>query len=276
MSKSPLRLVALLANALLLFLAGACDSSGSATAPPEPAPTPTPTPSATYPASCQELRSQILSETGSSPANGTYTLYVNGDQNSPWEAFCYQMDGDSPVEYLTVLESNNFSQVGNGTHVAVTSYRRFRIDPTSLEINPLDNTFATNSGFEDFTPELPDGLTYIPAGWAEFQPTRSDDGPAAEGQADLTGTAFVFSQSILANNLGGFFCQVSSDGTNPEDTDGTGASVAADLSSFLLTAINSNPGNQATGVWTREVADCANLGGSSFTSASWPLQYAGR
>lgn len=71
--------------------------------------------------------------------------------------------GDAPLEYLTVEESNNYSQIGNGRITAVTSYRRYRIDPTSLEINPLDNAFATNSGFEDFTPELADGLTSIPA-----------------------------------------------------------------------------------------------------------------
>jgi len=52
--------------------------------------------------------------------------------------------------------------------------------------------------------------------------------------------------------------------------------VSADLTAFLLTAINSDQANLPSGIVTREVADCENLGeNSSFTTASWPLQYVG-
>lgn len=230
----------------------------------------------TDPQSCLEIKTRAVAETGTNPLDGTYTLYVGGDPNKPWEVFCFNMDEDTPLEYLSVDSDLNYSQVGNGQSIAVTSYRRFRIDPITLQIDPLDATFATNTGFDAFTLELPDNLSSIPGGWAQFQPTRSDDGPAAEALADLTGTPFAFSETILANSLNDFFCQVSSDGVPIEDTAGTGAEVGADLRSFRLTAINSNQANLPTGVLTREVADCANLGeDSTFTSAVWPLQYVG-
>lgn len=262
--------------AVLTLIALGCASCDPNNATPSPTPTPPPPePTTVYPASCKEVQSEALADTGSLPEDGTYTLYVGGDQNSPWDAFCYQMNLENPLEYLSVSEADNYSQVGNGQTIAITSYRRYRIDPSTLEINPLDNTFATTEGFDSFTPDLPDDLDYIPAGWAQFQPTRSDDGPAAEAQANLAGTPFVFSESILANNLSDFFCQADSPDSDPADTSGTGAEVAADLSSFTLTAINSNQADLPTGVWTREVADCANLGptATSITTASWPLQY---
>ena len=254
---------------------GGCGTQTSDTTPaPAPTPVPTPTPDASYPKTCKEVQSAAVAETGNRPSDGTYTLYVNGDKNSPWEAFCFRMNLESPTEYLTVSQSDNYSQIGNGTYVSFTSYRRYRIDPSSLEINPLDARFATNSGFDVFMPDLPAGLTSIPAGWAEFQPHRSDDGPAAVAYASLTGTPFVFSESILSNNLSDFFCTVSDPSTPPSDTTGSGAQVSADLSTFALFAINSNQANQPTGVWTREVADCADLGPTSnFTTASCPLQY---
>jgi len=117
---------------------------------------------------------------------------------------------------------------------------------------------------------MPGTLTHIPGGWAEFQAHRKDDGPPALANVSLTGTPFAFSDSILANNLNDFFCEVTSTG----DSTGTGASVASDLSSFHLMAINSDPADASSGVSTREVADCADLGpASTFTTASWPLQY---
>ncbi len=229
---------------------------------------------ANYPQSCLELQQTIVAETGARPADGTYTLYVGNDKNKPWDAFCFHMNLASPLEYLSVSEDLNYSQAGDGRFVAVTTYRRFRINPTTLEIDPLDDTFASSEGFDSFTPELPTDFTNIPAGWAQFQPTRSDDGPAAEANASFSGTPFAFSETILANSLSDFFCTVTTGG-DPADGEGT-AEVSADLTAFHLTAINSNQGNAPSGIITREVADCENLGPSStFTTASWPLQYVG-
>ena len=234
---------------------------------------------ATFPKTCAEIQAQVVADTGNRPADGTYTLFVEGKEAMPWQAFCRRMNLSSPTEYLTVSEQDNFSQIANGQFIAVTRYRRYRIDPIKLEINPLDDTFATNdTGFGQFTPVLPDGMTHIPGGWAEFQPFRAFDGPAAEARASLSGTGFVFSESILTNNLADFFCKADTPQTDPANTAGTGAEVSADLTGFHLTAINSNPTNTASGVSTREVADCANLGptAQTFTSASWPLQYVGQ
>lgn len=232
----------------------------------------------TFPETCADLQEQIVAQTGNRPSDGTYTLFIEGNEAMPWQAYCRRMNLTSPIEYLTVDEQNNFAQIGNGQSVAVTNYRRYRIDPIRLEINPLDDSFAVNdAGFDQFTPVLPVGMSYIPAGWAEFQPVNAFDGPAAESRASLAGTAFVFSESILANNLADFFCQVDTPETDSTNTAGTGAEVSSDLTAFHLTAINSNPENSPSGVSTREVADCANLGptAQTFTSGSWPLQYVG-
>lgn len=232
-----------------------------------------------FPETCKDVQEQIVADTGSRPPDGTYTLYVNGDETMPWDAYCRRMNLSTPVEYLTVSEDNNFSQISNGQFVATTSYRRYRIDPIRLEIDPLDDTFATNdSGFDNFSPILPGSTTHIPAGWAEFQPFQSNDGPAAEANANLAGTGFVFSEEILANNLADFFCQVDVPEVSPSETAGTGASVDSDLTSFHLTAINANLEGMESGVSTREVADCANLGPSAttFDAGVWPLQYAGQ
>jgi len=236
---------------------------------------PTPPPPQTFfPSTCLAIKTKVIADTGVSPTDGTYMLYVGGDSSKPWLAYCRRMNLVAPSEYLTVDDRFNVSQISNGVAVASTSYRRYRIDPATLKIDPLDDAFASNTGFDAFTPVLPAARTSIPAGWAEFQPFRMDDGPAAQSQVSLAGTPFTFAATVLDNGLA-FFCRASDLNTMNADTTGSGASVAAALDSFGLTAINSNPSNAATGVYTRTVADCDDLGPTAvtFDTASWPLTY---
>lgn len=194
----------------------------------------------TFPETCAEVQEQAVDETGDRPENGTYTLYVDGDEAQPWDAYCHDMQRTEPVEYLTVEEENNYSQIRDNNAVAETSYRRYRIDPITLEIDPLDDTFAT-SNFDDFEPVFPvEDWEHIPAGWAEVQPVFFNfEGTPAEANASLEGTVFIFSEDI-EDTLTVFFCQVDSAEFLPESTDGTGFDVSSDLTSFHLTAVNTN------------------------------------
>lgn len=227
-------------------------------------------------ATCKELREATLAETGEAPIDGTYTLFVGGDAAKPWDAFCRRMNLSEPLEYLSVDDDDNYSSISTGTVVATTSYRRYRINPTSLEIDPMDGTFAVNDdGFGDVVLPL-ESLTQIPAGYAEFQPASSNDGPAALSQASLVGTPFAFSESILENGLGDFFCKVSTNSVEGDDADST-VTVEGSLRGFELEAINANTASSPEmNASTRYVADCANLGpDSDFTMGAWPLVYAG-
>lgn len=221
-------------------------------------------PAPVFPQNCKDIQDQMVEDTGNRPADGTYTLYIGADETKPWEVFCSNMNLSEPVEYLTVDEDSNFSEIGSGTDVVVTYYRRYRIDPERLEIDPLDDTFATTEGTSDF---MPDDRSHIPAGWAQFRSASSFDGPAANASIDLDGTAFVFSEDVLDDD---FFCTVTTGG------DGTSSSITiqADLIKVELTAINDTADEQ-----TKTVGDCTNLsvqdnsGTDDFTSAAYPLQY---
>jgi hypothetical protein len=233
--------------------------------------------STVFPETCAEIQEIAIEETGDRPENGTYTLYINGDESQPWDVYCHNMTRSEPLEYLTVTESANYSQIGNETAVATTSYRRYRIDPITLIIDPMDSTFADNdAGFDSFSPIFPvEGMEYIPAGWAEFQPTIYNMSEGVMAEVSLEGTAFIFSESIEANNLEDFFCKVTSD--NSYDDDGTEATVLSDLTGFSLTAKHSYSFGP-TPTSTRMVADCENLGttATDFSTAAWPLEYVGQ
>lgn len=256
------RLFILIFGSTFLYLAsGAVACSGPAS-----------TTSTTFPETCAEVKEQAIDETGGSPSNGTYTLYIDGDESMPWEAYCYNMKKTEPLEYLEVAEADNYSQISDGTNIAQTTFSYFRIDPTNLEIDPLDTRFG-DSDFSDFEPMLAtEDMNDIPAGWAEFQvPSEYNPTPSgAEAKVSLAGTPFVFSEDIEDNN---FFCQVDSTVEQGEFSTGT-ADVSSDLTTFTLTAITTY---SEMGISTREVADCDNLGtgATDFSTAAWPLTYVG-
>lgn len=217
-----------------------------------------------YPETCKDVQEQSVKDTGERPTNGTYTLYIDGDQTKPWDAYCHRMNLSEPVEYLTVNEDSNFSEISSGTDIVVTHYRRYRIDPVRLEIDPLDDEFATTEGTSD---EIPDNRSHIPAGWAQFESASSFDGPAATSSMNLSGTSFVFSEEVDD----GFFCTVNTGGNG----DDSSVDITADLTKVTLTAINDTADEQ-----TKTVGDCTKLSvqdnaGTDFKSAAYPLQYAG-
>ncbi len=218
------------------------------------------------PQACIDVRTKAIGESGVAPANGSYTLYVGRNPNKPWTAYCHRMNLSQPTEYLSVDETDNFSQISNGTVVAQTSYRRLRIDPVTFVVDLLDDTFATT---EDGGLTLPSGRSSVPAGWAQFGSAQSDDGPAAHAQIDLTGTGFALAESVLADELA-FFCAVTAEGSPLPPTGGNSVEVANDLASFTLAALDPTGGSS-----TKVVADCTHLSvaDDSLTTGTLPLQY---
>lgn len=235
-----------------------------------------------FPETCAEAQEIAVDATGERPANGTYTLYVDGDESMPWDAYCYDMNRAEPKEFISVSELNNYSQITDATNIFETTYSKLRIDPIRLEVWPLDDTFATSDfGIDDVgAPTLPDGLENIPLGWAEFQ-VPSDlemvegDGATAEASLNLTDTGFVLDEAVEDD---GYFCSVSSSDEVEQMSEGTGFDTAADLVSFLLTAHTTYPVFAST---IREVADCTNLGAdfdattAEVDSVVIPLEYVG-
>ena len=218
-----------------------------------------------FPQTCLDIRND-LAESGQSPANGSYTLYIDRNPNLAWTVYCDNMNTEDPSEYLSVDESDNYSQISNGTVVTQTSYRRLRIDPVTFVVDLLDSTFATT---EEGVVPPPGGRSHVPAGWAQFVSPQDNDGPPASAQIDLTGTGFALAESILADDLS-FFCSVTGEGSPTSPSDGSEVVVMNDLSSFTLSAIDSTANSV-----TRVVADCTHLSASdeNFTTAQLPLQY---
>jgi hypothetical protein len=220
-------------------------------------------PDTCVPETCLDIRTALLAAS-QSPADGAYTLYVGRDPNRSWTAYCRHMSFAQPAEYLTVDENENYSQMSNGAVLTESHYRRLRIDPVTLVVDLLDDTFATT---EDGALLPPAGRQHVPAGFAEFASANDDDGPAAQARIDLADTPFAFSEAILANGLA-YFCAATDDQT-PADGGNT-VTVSSDLKSFTLEAIDPR-GTHAT----KMVADCAHLSvpDAAITSGTLPLQY---
>src|SRR5689334_5808744 len=137
---------------------------------------------AASPETCADVQEAAVADTGVRPPNGIYTLYIDGDADKPWDAYCQGMNLDSPTEYLSVDEDDNVSTLSNGASLAVTSFRRYRIDPTTLTIDPLDDRFAAT--INDGALVLPGDASHLPAGLAQFASPNDADGPAATAEVD--------------------------------------------------------------------------------------------
>lgn len=106
-------------------------------------------PDVQMPATCAEIAAA-----DPTASDGEYTLYVGGDPQKPWIAYCADMMLISgPVEYLPlvhVLGGYNASTypataLSPGTDVT-TSYLRVRIDPVTLAVDIGDQRFAISTG----------------------------------------------------------------------------------------------------------------------------------
>ena len=219
-----------------------------------------------YPETCAEAQEIAVEETGSRPSNGTYTLYVKNDKSKPWDAYCHRMSSSHPEEYLTVEEAHNFSTVGIvAPSNTVTHFRRYRIDATKLEIDLLNDTFATTDGSD--LDVIPDERLNIPAGWVQFGTGSHDEDEAVTSEINITGTGLAFADSVTDS---GYTCITDNGGSSATSS----ISIAPDLLSLLLTANNSSSEFK-----TKVVVDCTHLSPDDVThdyiTATLPLQYVG-
>lgn len=130
-----------------------------------------------FPASCLDAGN------GAVVADGTYTLYVGGDDKKPWQAYCHGGN-----EYLSVNDYTNYGQYSAGGYAVGTDvttwYSKLRIDPQTLTLDISDQTFAHSDGMLD---NGSDHITSMPLGVA-----MSCAGSLTYGTAgmDLLGTPF--------------------------------------------------------------------------------------
>lgn len=131
--------------------------------------------------------------------DGTYTLYVGGDPQKPWDAYCADMQASSgPHEYLpleNVLGDHNFSsyEAGGsspGTTVK-TSYIRLRIDPATLVVQIGDQRFSTSSGLLSHSGAGP--VTSMP-----YAVAMSCGVTGGRANLDLRGTSFAIADTFVA------------------------------------------------------------------------------
>jgi len=127
-------------------------------------------------------------------SDSTVTLYVVGNADQPWTAFCH-----AGLEYLAVSGSNfgqyTQSMKSPGTNVR-TTYTKLRIDPVDLEVDICDQTFATSTGSLRHdpanNPNLPP-VTSMPVGVAmDCGGNKSASGAA---NVDVSGTPFAISST---------------------------------------------------------------------------------
>jgi len=141
--------------------------------------------------------------------DGDYTLYVGGDGNKPWLAYCKGMATTTPTEYLTLTQpgSNasakvNYSEAnhtppGLGRDI-FTYFSKIRVLPGTLQVDITDQSFSSiNNNVPPSSPKQP----YANAGGC-----RAADAKAT-GNVDLRGTPFTVGQN-----------QFITDGWNPHGT----------------------------------------------------------
>lgn len=143
-----------------------------------------------YPQTCREL---AVNQPGAS--DGSYTLYLGGDEARPWTAYCKDLGTATPTEYLTLPATSptsgngNFAQYtagGNAPGSDVrTIYQRVRLDPLRLLVDIGDRTYASSSGS---LLHYRATLTAVP--FATAHDCIAGQSATGIGRIDLTGTPF--------------------------------------------------------------------------------------
>ncbi|WP_375758741.1 GON domain-containing protein [Corallococcus exercitus] len=149
----------------------------------------------TLPATCADVHA-----VHPNAPDGHYALYVGGDPDASWGAYCHDMAG-TPREYLTLplqMQDTNVSRYlaggdSPGTSV-VTSYQRVRLHPDTFQVDTGDQTFATSTG--ELT-HSPDTVRAMPFGVA-----MSCNGEQAQANINLIGTNFEVDSGLFG--VGGF------------------------------------------------------------------------
>ncbi len=116
-------------------------------------------------------------------STGEVTLYVDGDPEKPWTAFC----DASGSEYLS-LTSPNFSQYSRGGTDVRTTFTKIRVlvSTGSFVVDIDDKTFTTSTGSLMHSGTLVTSMPYAVA--MDCEGSNNQSGVAA---IDLTGTPFV-------------------------------------------------------------------------------------
>jgi hypothetical protein len=146
------------------------------------------------PVTCAEIKALVPSA-----ADGDYVLFLDGNANEPWTAFCADMAG-TPREYLTASATAQYAAGGASPGTTVnTVYSRLRIllDPPRILIT--DKTFAASSGMLNHSG---DGVmvTSVHAGVA--MDCRGNNSNTGASSIDLRSTAFALSAASFTE--GGF------------------------------------------------------------------------
>ena len=129
------------------------------------------------------------------PADGYRKLFVDGNEQKPWAAYCVDMDTKTPATYLTLPHggANTWSMFASGGRATgtdvVTRFDKLRIDPITLTIDVTDTTFAVSTGsLQDVDGST---ITEMPLGVA-----KSCGGGYATAMIDIAETPFT-----LANDF---------------------------------------------------------------------------
>ena len=213
------------------------------------------------PKTCAEAQEIAIDKTGDRPENGTYTLYIDGDESKPWEAYCHDMRRSEPSDYLSVDESTNYAQKSDGTNRVTTRYRRLRIDPIRLEIDPNDTTFATSESTD--ATKLPEEI--LPAGLAHFERKKAGGTLAAESKFSLGDSSFNFGEKIDEDS---FFCIETAD----TRSDVSEIRFHNDLKSVTLRALNNGLGASTVAGGCTALRPLLQ---APSKLAPWPLEYKG-
>ena len=175
---------------------------------------PTPTPFATItpspvplPSSCAMLKQQQPSA-----EDGPHTIYLHGQ--TAVTLYCYDMAANqgNPTDYLTLpatASGNNYSLISYPEGAIITQYEKVRLNPSTLQIDPTDKTFATPAeSLAGYIPIFGDQLADYPAVASDFAVAtgcnrNQADAPLGRANMDFTGTPFVLDPTITFNSYGG-------------------------------------------------------------------------
>jgi hypothetical protein len=126
-------------------------------------------------------------------ADADRNLYLKNDPTKPWKAYCDDLQGKNPKEYLTVGYNSSTYTDSNGDQVR-TDYDKVRIDPKTLMLDTTDQTFAISTGSVTRGPGAV--VTSMPLGVA-----MSCGNNRAFAQVDVNGTPFVIEDHFRLGGL---------------------------------------------------------------------------
>ena len=151
-------------------------------------------PRVAFPSSCAEAAQGF-----EAPADGERTLFVDGEAQRPWRAYCADMTS-APIEYLTLPTNSTWSMYRAGGRAigsdVTTRFDKVRIDPVTLKLDITDTTFAVSEG--SLTHIDGSKITEMPLGVA-----MSCGGGYATANVDVQGTPFLLTTDFATGGDAG-------------------------------------------------------------------------